>query len=402
MGNANEGSAEMQVFQRLQAEDGEARARTFELGRLRREASVSRAAGDYGNAVVLLRRALVLEPRAPASHLDLGVALLEGGQAAEAIERLNTAAALNAPLDVHRQLAKAYAALRPDRREREGAGHLRATAPRVNQQDGQGSVRRGVLIALCLAAMVRVASGQRGTNTAPSPDAPPQFTNVAAEAGIGFRHVNGGTPDRHLLEIMGSGGLFFDYDGDGWVDLFLVDGGSLVDPKVDATARDRLYKNRGDGTFQDVSASSGITHAAYGMGACAADYDNDGWTDLYVTSVGPNRLYHNDGGKAIQRRHGASRRCGSAGLQHELRIRRHRSRQRRRSLRRQLRRRADRQQRLLWRCGEENPHLLPPAQLPAAAGRALSQQWQRHIYRRLKRGGHHAARQWPRRRQRRL
>jgi len=129
-------------------------------------------------------------------------------------------------------------------------------------------VRRGVLVALCLAAMVRVASGQRGTNTAPSPDAPPQFTNVAAEAGIGVRHVNGGTPDRHLLEIMGSGGLFFDYDGDGWVDLFLVDGGSLVDPKVDATARDRLYKNRGDGTFQDVSASSGITHSAYGMGAC--------------------------------------------------------------------------------------------------------------------------------------
>ena len=102
-------------------------------------------------------------------------------------------------------------------------------------------MRRGVLVALCLAAMVRVASGQRGTNTAASPDAPPQFTNVAAEAGIGVRHVNGGTPDRHLLEIMGSGGLFFDYDGDGWVDLFLVDGGSLVDPKVDATARDRLY-----------------------------------------------------------------------------------------------------------------------------------------------------------------
>ena len=122
-------------------------------------------------------------------------------------------------------------------------------------------MRRGVLIALCLAAMVRVASGQRGTNTAPSSDAPPQFTNVASEVGIGFRHVNGGTPDRHLLEIMGSGGLFFDYDEDGWVDLFLVDVGSLVDPKVDATARDRLYKNRGDGTFQDVSASSGIAHA---------------------------------------------------------------------------------------------------------------------------------------------
>ena len=96
---------------------------------------------------------------------------------------------------------------------------------------------------------------------------------------------------------MGSGGLFFDYNEDGWIDAFIVDGGSLVDPKVDATARDRLYRNRGNGTFEDISASSGIVHAGYGMGACAADYDNDGWTDVYVTAVGPNRLYHNDGGK---------------------------------------------------------------------------------------------------------
>jgi tetratricopeptide (TPR) repeat protein len=111
MGNADAGNAEMEVFQRLQAEDGDARSRTFELGRLRREASVARAAGDYATAVVLLQRALVLEPRAATSHLDLGLALLEGGQVAAAIERLNTAAALNAPLDVHRHLAQAYATL---------------------------------------------------------------------------------------------------------------------------------------------------------------------------------------------------------------------------------------------------------------------------------------------------
>ncbi len=100
---------------------------------------------------------------------------------------------------------------------------------------------RSVLIVLCIAATVRVASGQRGA-AGTSPGAPPQFTNVASAAGLDFRHVNGGTPDRHLLEIMGSGGLFFDYDEDGWVDVFLVDGGSLVDAKVDATARDRLYR----------------------------------------------------------------------------------------------------------------------------------------------------------------
>ena len=110
MGNNEEGAAEMQVFQRLQAQDAQARARTFELGRLRREAAVSRAAGDRENAVALLRRALVYEPTSAASHLDLGIMLLEAGQSAEAIERLNTAVALNAALDVHRHLAKAYAA----------------------------------------------------------------------------------------------------------------------------------------------------------------------------------------------------------------------------------------------------------------------------------------------------
>lgn len=111
LGNLDEGNAEMQVFQRLQAEDGEARARTFELGRVRREASVARAARDYTAAIALLQRALVLEPRAASSHMDLGLALLEGGQAVAAIERLTTAAALGAPLDVHRQLAMAYATL---------------------------------------------------------------------------------------------------------------------------------------------------------------------------------------------------------------------------------------------------------------------------------------------------
>jgi len=122
MGNTDEGTAEMQIFQRLQAEDAEARARAFELGRLRREATVSLAAGDHGNALTLLQRALIMEPTSPVSHLDLGVALLESGQAAAAVERLTTAAALKAPLDVHRHLARAYAALgRKDESQKEQA-----------------------------------------------------------------------------------------------------------------------------------------------------------------------------------------------------------------------------------------------------------------------------------------
>jgi enediyne biosynthesis protein E4 len=147
------------------------------------------------------------------------------------------------------------------------------------------------------------AAAQRATGSAQSPAVQTvRFENVAAQAGLDFRHVNGASADRHLYEIMGSGGLFFDYDNDGWVDIFLVDGGSLTDPAIDRMARHRLYRNRGDGTFEDVTTRSGIPRTgsaphtpAHGMGVCAADYDNDGWMDLYVTNVGPNVLYRNNG-----------------------------------------------------------------------------------------------------------
>ena len=87
---------------------------------------------------------------------------------------------------------------------------------------------------------------------------------------------------------MGSGGLFFDYDNDGWIDIFLVDGGSLADRRRQR-ARHRLYRNRGNGTFDDVSGASGITHREYGMGACAGDYDGDGWTDSTSPTSAPTR-----------------------------------------------------------------------------------------------------------------
>jgi hypothetical protein len=123
----------------------------------------------------------------------------------------------------------------------------------------------------------------------------PQFVDATREAGIAFHHVNGASPDKHLVETMGSGGLFFDFDGDGWIDVFLVDGGSLADPAVARRARHRLYRNRGNGTFADVTEWSGIRHSSYGMGACAADYDGDGDPDLYITNDGPNVLYQNRG-----------------------------------------------------------------------------------------------------------
>jgi hypothetical protein len=121
------------------------------------------------------------------------------------------------------------------------------------------------------------------------------FQDISAVAGVEFLHVNGASSEKYLPETMGSGGLFFDYDNDGWTDILLVDGGSIADRETNQGARHRLYRNRGGGTFADVTESSGIDHTGYGMGACAADYDNDGWVDVYITSVGPNALYRNTG-----------------------------------------------------------------------------------------------------------
>ena len=150
----------------------------------------------------------------------------------------------------------------------------------------------GVVLALAAATAL--------TTVAPSAQPPAAaFVNVAPQAGIDFHHVNGASPARHLPEIMSGGGLFLDFDNDGWEDIFLADGGSLVDAAVNGRARHRLYRNRGNGTFEDVTPRSGISHTQYGMGACAADYDNDGFPDLYLTNVGPNALYHNNAGKGF-------------------------------------------------------------------------------------------------------
>ena len=131
------------------------------------------------------------------------------------------------------------------------------------------------------------ALGQRG-GTAPTP-----FTDITRAAGIDFVHVNGASPDKHLVETMGSGAALVDIDNDDWVDIVLVDGGSFADRKVASTARHRVYRNRRDGTFLDVSEASGIRQRDYGMGICAGDFDNDGWIDLYLTNFGPNVLYRN-------------------------------------------------------------------------------------------------------------
>jgi enediyne biosynthesis protein E4 len=151
----------------------------------------------------------------------------------------------------------------------------------------------GIAVAFLADGAIGAAARQRA-QALPSPT--PVFRDVAHQARLDFIHVNGASDEKFLPEIIGAGGLFLDFDNDGWLDVFLVDGGSFADPAVARRARHRLYRNRRNGTFEDVTDASNIRHRDYGMGACAGDVDNDGLIDLYITNIGPNVLYRNTGG----------------------------------------------------------------------------------------------------------
>ena len=114
-----------------------------------------------------------------------------------------------------------------------------------------------------------------------------KFFDIAAPSGISFRHVNAASVEKYLIETMGSGCAWIDYDQNGLLDLYLVNGGPtrLYTPK--SPARSALYRNNGDGTFTDVTATAGVAAAGlFGMGVAVGDYDNDGYPDLLVVGYG--------------------------------------------------------------------------------------------------------------------
>lgn len=120
------------------------------------------------------------------------------------------------------------------------------------------------------------------------------FSDVTEQSGIRFVHNNGAFGKKYLPETMGSGGAFLDYNGDGWLDIFLVNAKNWPERPGKSTYP-ALYRNNKNGTFTDVTREAGLAVEFYGMGITAADYDNDGDLDIYLTGLGPDRLFQNQG-----------------------------------------------------------------------------------------------------------
>lgn len=166
---------------------------------------------------------------------------------------------------------------------------------------------RLAILFLCLLFSVPLlpVAGQKpaSTPTASSSGPPGQFVDITAGSGVNFQYQASHTSKKYLLETMGSGVALFDYDNDGRLDIFLVNGAPLSDPtpkwtipqKTGPKYWNRLYHQKADGTFEDVTEKAGLQGTGYGMGVAVGDYDNDDYEDLYVTAYGGNKLYHNNG-----------------------------------------------------------------------------------------------------------
>ena len=169
---------------------------------------------------------------------------------------------------------------------------------------GQAMRLLTLVAALALAATHLLA--QQATQQQSGPANLPlagNFIDTTQASGVDFTGVASHTAKKYLIETMGSGVALFDYDNDSRLDIFFVNGAPLTDPtlpgtipqKASAKEWNRLYHQKPDGTFEDVTEKAGLKGIGYGMGVAAGDYDNDGLEDLYVTAYGGNRLYHNNG-----------------------------------------------------------------------------------------------------------
>src|SRR5947209_14478005 len=153
---------------------------------------------------------------------------------------------------------------------------------------------RVLLVALWLVLIFLVVPAPAQISRASAPAA--DFQDVAEKAGLNFEIVSGDKQTKkYIIETTGTGVAIFDYDNDGWPDIFIVNGTTLETKAGLSVPTNRLFHNNHDGTFVDVTEKAKLRTSGWGQGVCTGDYDNDGFEDLYVTYYGKNMLYHNEG-----------------------------------------------------------------------------------------------------------
>jgi hypothetical protein len=175
-----------------------------------------------------------------------------------------------------------------------------------NRVNGQFSWILGILLftLLIISGCHQGNNNEKGSKELSSTVMPPEgdnaFIDITGPAGINFKHTIGDHHLSNLVESVGGGAAFFDYDQDGYLDLYLVNGShnsdlSAQEEELDFTPVNELYRNLGDGTFEEITRKARVDDNGYGMGVTIGDFDNDGYPDIYVSNYGPNRLYRNKG-----------------------------------------------------------------------------------------------------------
>ncbi len=226
-----------------------------------------------------LNQAIVLNPRASSYYYVIAGVFRRLGLTEESRKALEMFKRLEKEAASSTRSAAAFRATQRTRSSRRGFPTTACVA------------RREFITQVGSAAFLQSAPGRDADNSAVT------FTDVTAAAGLlRARNVSGSPGDKQfLLEEMGCGAAFFDYDHDGWLDIFLVNGSSL-DPRSATAALPAIcFTTIGTARFTDVTKKAGLTHSGWGQGCCVGDYDNDGFDDLFVSYFGRNVLYHNNG-----------------------------------------------------------------------------------------------------------
>src|SRR5215813_6429374 len=154
------------------------------------------------------------------------------------------------------------------------------------------SYRSPSILGRTLLLLVLLTSAECDSQTSGLPG-PVKFTDITKAAGISFVHFKGNQGTAINLEEFGPGVCVADFDGDGWPDIYLVNGRDRYSRGI--SVQNALYRNNKDGTFSDITGKAGVPGTGYGLGCIWGDYDNDGYPDLFVTQYGGNVLYHNNG-----------------------------------------------------------------------------------------------------------